>query len=306
MTRILTNQQTTITLTTYNTSGTQTDLGTFTIGITDGNGDTITSSGTAVTDNNDGTYDYTLSAQPNVNLLTATWTEDSGQPIYTTHTEIVGGFLFDENQARNWGVKDDSNNIPLNSESEYSDTRIAEERNRITDELEQWTGRSWIPRYCRIEASGTGTPELPLVDGIPRLSTGLRLHRPGRLRDVSQLLSVTVDGATVSTSDVQIDSDRALLIRDSGNWNRPQQSNRHNVTVEYEYGLPYLLDGVDRIALDLLLDRLVPSAYPRSALSVDSEFGTVRFVTEGGTQKNVSRLPHVNQWVRDHDHRMPF
>lgn len=297
--RIATDQDVTLTFTAYD-SGTQTDIGTLTLGIVDGNGDTVVSSGTAMTsDGADGTYTYDLSAVSDVDHLTVTVTE-SGGDVFTVFVEAVGGFLFGENQARNWGVKDDSTNKPLTSDNEYSDARIADERDRITDDLERWTGRSWVPRYCRIEAPGTGSGTLYVGDGIPRTAAGRRLDRPGRHRDIVKLLSVTVDGTTVSTADVQVDQDTGTLIRDSGTWNAPNQSDVFNVVVEYEYGMPHLVDGVDRIALDLLVDRLVPSRIPQSATSWDTEFGTVRLVTEGGRLRNVSRLPHVNQWVRDH------
>jgi hypothetical protein len=55
------------------------------------------------------------------------------------------------------------------------------------------------------------------------------------------------------------------------------------------------------MALKLLLDRLVPSAFPERALSAETDFGTTRFVQPGGPMNNRTRVPEVNEWLVDHD-----
>ena len=282
---------------TWYVDGTATDVGAVTIGVTDGNGDTTVAASTATTNNADGTYTYSLADLSTVDYLTATWTRsDTGADI-VTRIEVAGDFLFTEAQAR---AHDSS---ALSNTTTFTDAMIADERARITDDLEQWTGRSWVPRYCRAEFAGTGTYDLWLADGSPRLSDGTRLFRPGRTADIATVLSVTVGGTAVSTANVVVDGPR--LIRTDSTWTTPTRSNPKNVVVEWEYGLPAGVAGSDRIGMMLLRDRLVASAIPDRALSYSDELGTVRYVQPGGPMGNKTGLPEVNAWIREHDVRLP-
>ena len=178
-TRVLVGQSALLTFTAYQ-DGTETDLGTITIGIVDANGDTVVASGTAVTDNSDGTYTYTLAKQTEVNFLIATWSV-SGGADFESYVDVVGSELFNETTARAFAAKADATSAlkPLASEDEYPDSVIAGERDRITDDLEQWTGRSFISRYARLELKGTGSSVLSLRDGKCVRSDGYHLNRPG-------------------------------------------------------------------------------------------------------------------------------
>lgn len=298
---ILTGQATDLVLT-VEEDGTANDIGTITVGVVDGNGDEVVASGTAVTDNGDGTYAYTLAAQTNPDLLTVTWTEAGGTEL-VTRLEVVGGLLFTEAQARSFQAKADASTAvtPLKNTSEYTDQMVADERERILNDLENWTNRGWIPRYARVELTGRGGYELDLADGQCRTSDGHVLHRPGRLKDISQILSVTADDTSIATSNFVVRGRK--LRRTDNTFPIATIADPFNVVVEYVYGLPYPADGVDRIAMKLLVDRLVPSAFPDRATSVDTEFGTTRFVQPGGPMKNVSRVPEVNDWVNRHDYR---
>ena len=177
---------------------------------------------------------------------------------------------------------------------------ISAERTRLTDDLEYWTGRSWIPRYARVELSGHGGQYLDLSKGKCRTSDGYPLHRPGRLADISTILSVSANGSAIDADDVEVDGRH--LIYDNG-W-PVATTQKYNIAVEYVYGLPTLVDGVDRIALKELVNRLVPSAWPDRVISADTEYGTTRFVQPGGPMHNVSQLPEVNDWVSRHDSRV--
>lgn len=286
---------------TWYVDGTATNVGDVTVGIVDGSGSAVVTPGTATTNNGDGTYTYSLSDQTTPDILVSTWTRSDTSASVVSHLEVVGSHLFTEPMARAYGAKDDGT-APLSSATEYADATILDGRDRITDELEEWTGRSWIRRYCRAEFAGDGTRSLYLQDGIPRLASGYPLHRRGRIMDVVQLLSVSVGGTSVATTNFKVGSG-GLISRTSGVFSSATSSSPLNVVVEWEYGLPFPVDGADRVGMALLVDRLVPSAYPERAISWDSEFGTVRMVTEGGPMMNRTRIPHVNQWLRDHDYR---
>lgn len=285
--------------------GTGSSLGAVTVDITRGDGSSLVSAG-STTDNTDGTYSYALTAALNdrLDLLRLVWTVTSTSELVVTHEEIVGSLLFTIAGARGFKAKADATSAlkPLGNSSEYTDTMIALQRDEITDLLEGWTGRSWIARYARVELSGRGGYELDLADGQCRTANGNYLRRPGRLNDISQILSVTADDTTVATSNFVI-RDRKLR-RTDNTFPIGTIADPFNVVVEYVYGLPYTSDGVDRIAQLLLVDRLVPSEVSDRALSVDSEYGTVRLVQPGGPMDNVSRIPEVNEWVNRQDSRL--
>ncbi len=290
---------------TWEVDGSATDVGDVTIGIVDGNGDEIVAVLTATTNNADGTYTYSLADQSNPDQLTITWIRTDTSAELIDRVELVGNWLFTESQARAFRAKADatSANIPLASASEYTDAMIADGRLEIQDLLEQWTGRSWVPRYCRVELQGNSSPILPL-GGIPRTSDGFSLNRSGRTNDIAQLLTLTVGGTSQTVTNYVVDPIGNNLISKSATFPLATRANPYNVIVEYVYGMPTIVDGVDRIALKLLVDRLVPSSFPDRALSVDNDFGTTRFVQPGGPMNNVSSIPEVNDWVHRHNYRI--
>ena len=77
--------------------------------------------------------------------LTGSW-ESVSQKLRTN--QILGFPLFTEAQARTFDIDQ------LSSASDYSDATILEERAKITDLLEQWTGASWtlniIVQRCKV------------------------------------------------------------------------------------------------------------------------------------------------------------
>jgi hypothetical protein len=291
---------------TWYVDGTATDVGTVTVGFVDGNGTAVVAAGTATTNNEDGTYTYSLADQTNPKQLKATWIRSDTSAELVDRIEVVGNWLFTEAQARSFGAKADATSAlkPLASATEYPDEVISDERSRIVDDLEYWTGRAWIPRYARIVFSGNGTTRLQLRKGICRTSDGYMLNRSGRLNDVAVVLSASISGTAVTLSNVEIDPISETLILKTGVWTHATAANPYNITVEYVYGSPFLIDGVDRIALKILVDRLVPSAFPDRAIRVEGEYGTTQLVQPGGPMKNVSRVPDVNDWVSRHDHRV--
>lgn len=295
MTRVLTNQDSTITLTAY-TAGTAADQGTFTIGIVDANGDTVVASGTAVTDNSDGTYEYVLPAQADPAALKATWTESAGQPIYTTEIEVVGSQLFNEFQARTKSIS--GQQTPLSDTANYTDAFIADWHDTIAGQFEEKSGRSWILRYARVELSGNGGYALNLTDGISRTSTGKRLKRPGRFNDIGRILSVTVDGTAQTVTDYV--NDGIWLRATNGTWATPTVSDPLNVVVEYEYGIENDAEASEN-ALRMLLANAIPSDVPGWAESWSNEDGSF---TRG--QSGFAYPSKVWEWLRRSDMRIPI
>lgn len=291
---------------TWYVDGTATDVGAVTIGVVDGNGDSVVSSGTATTNNNDGTYTYSLASVANPDQLKVTWTRSDTSAALVERMEVIGSWLFTEAQARSFAAKADATTAlkPLADSGEYPDSVIADERKRITDDFERWTGRSWVTRYARLELKGSGGSQISIRHGKCVTSDGYHLNCPGRYNDIAVVLSATVNGTAVDTADIEIDDTRQCLIRTDAFWDTSTTNNPFSVVVEYVYGLPYIAGGADRIALMELVDRLVPSAWPDRVLSADTEYGTTRFVQPGGPMGNRSRLPRVNDWVHNNDQRV--
>ena len=289
---ILTNQGDVTVTKKWFVDGTQSDVGAVTYVLTDPDGDTVSSgSATKAGSGSSTTYSATIPNQTQVTILTLTWTRtDTGAKLVDT-LEVVGGQLFSEAQARAF------DEAFLTSESDYSDADIAEERLRITDLLEQWTGRSWIPRWRRLTFMGTGDRVLNLAEYAASQGGS---NGTGAVRDIRQILAVTADGSNVATSNVAIQGH--LLLRTDTIWPTASWTDPHNVVIDVEYGLPHLMDGVDRIALKLLRDRLPSSRIPDSADRFNDLTGTLDFSAEN--MGRPTRIPEVNAWLRAHDMRV--
>ena len=300
--RIVTGQDKTITYTIYQ-DGSATDIGTVTIGIVDANGDTVVAAGTAVTDNADGTYEHAITSPSEPNVYYVTLTESGGDAV-TVPVEVSGALLFAEHHARAFAAKANGTG-PLASATEYTDAMIADERNAISDLLEDWTNRSWVPRYCRKTFVGSGERSLWLSDGNPITSAGEHLHRPGSNNDVRTIISCTINGTAVTASNIQFDPTTGHLWRTDGVFTAGTSTNRYNIVLEYTYGTHPETDSARRIGLLLAVDRLVPSAISDRATSFTDELGTLRFETPGRFG-NVSTLPEVNHWVKTHSLKTPI
>lgn len=276
---------------TWYVDGTATDVGDVTIGIVDGNGDTVVAAATATTNNADGTYTYQLADQTEPNVLTITWTRSDSNGDLTDEVEVLGGRLFTEAAFRA------HNDDQFTDATRYPDANIAAARDAVTEQLEQWTGQAWVTRYARVQLAGSGDRMLYVNDGNCRTSSGKFLHRPGRTRHIQTVIAATVNGTAITAANVV--ADRGVLHRTDGTWGTPSSSNPLNVTVEYSYGHPYPVDSVDRIAMLLAADRLRETILSNRASSFTDEIGTYRYETPG-KWGNVSTIPEVNEWVKAH------
>ena len=252
--------------------GTLTDAGgSVTVTVTDEAGTTIINEQTA-TKESTGVYYYDLgiSNTTEVNKLYAVWTgswESVSQKLRTNH-EILGFPLFTEAQARTFDIDQ------LSSASDYSDATILEERAKITDLLEQWTGASWTPKYNRAKMQG----DTSRVLSVPHFN-------------VNKVISVKILGETIATTNFEIDNKAGFIHRTDGFFPEPTSEYPMPVIIEYEYGWDYIKNGVDRIALKLLLDRVISTNIPDRATSFNDELGNISLVTQGGGFKESNSTP---------------
>lgn len=251
--------------------------------------DVTIASGSAPEDGSTGSYAFTLQEThvPNVALYNVTWANANGQQV-TDQIEVVGNWLFSEPQARAFKAQ------ALGNATKYPDPILLAERDRITDLIDKLTGRSWIPRYRRFVLKGSGSRELWLGDAVYSIGGNIAGESSGR-RDLQAVLSCKVNGATVSPANISIDRQMGVLHRTDAAWAIPSSTAPFNVTVDLEYGLPEVMDGVDHVALLLLTDRLVNSNIPDRARSWTDEFGNI----------NLDTMPTVaRDWLVEHDHRI--
>ena len=251
--------------------------------VTDENG-TVILNGVTATSDGTGKYfvDLGISNTTDVNKLYAEWTgtwESVSQKLRTNH-EILGFPIFTEAQARSFDVSQ-------LTASDYSDTDILNERQNITELLEQWTGVSWTSRFNRVKLAGEGD----------RIISPPSFH-------ITKVLSVTVLGESIATSNFEIDENAGFIHRTDGFFEKPTAEFPLPVVVEYEYGWDYIRNGVDRIGLKLLVDRLVASNIPDRATSFNDELGNIALVTQGGGFKNPTRIPEVNQWIEENSEKV--
>lgn len=258
--------------------------GSVTVTVTDEGGTVIVNAQTAT---NDSTgiyyYDLGISNTTDVNKLFAVWTgtwESVSQKLRTTH-EIVGFPIFTEAQARAFDV------AQLASASDYSDEAILDERQKITELLEQWTGVSWTPKYKRVKLEGEGD----------RIISPPSFH-------ITKILSCTILGESIATSNFEIDNNAGFIHRTDGFFEKPTSAYPLPVVIEYEYGWDYIRNGVDRIGLKLIIDRLVASNIPDRATSFNDELGNIALVTQGGRFANETRIPEVNQWIEENSEKV--
>ena len=262
--------------------------GAATVDVTRANGTSIASGAVAV-DNADGTYSYTLSSTVNDQLDRIRLDWHFGTQTLTTFEEIVGNHLFTVEQARN--RESSGQQTPLSDTDDYPDSQILRKRTELTEAFEENTGRSWIRRYCRVETSGSGTRVLRLNGGIPRDSVGNRIGGAGKFRDGARVISATIGGTSVTTTDLEISG--GYVYHKAGTWTRGTVTDPLNVVVEYAYGL----DPVPYEATDHALRELVANLV-RGDLSRYVQTSTTSEQTISYPQGGFTWTPQTKEWFK--------
>lgn len=258
----------------YNTAGSlDADVDTVTATAVDAMGDAVTLG--TVTDNTDGTYTVALPAQSQPNLITITLVDaDATTETKVVTVEVVGNLLFEEVDARGRAIKGVN---PLSDTSAYSDDLIRAGRAQVSDMFEERTGRSFVRRYCRAEFAGNGGYFLLAKDGRRKTAAGNGLAGVGWGRDIIKVLSATIGGTAVATSDITVDT--YGFYRTNGVWTAAKSTDPRNVVIEYEYGMDPVPMAAQEEGLKLLFSNIVPSDVASRATSMSNEDGTFRLTT---------------------------
>ena len=256
------------------------------IAITDETGDTVIAP-TATTSAGSGVYTYNLPAQTQLNHLTAQWSGlwSTLAATFTTTHDVVGGFYTTPAEVRELDLISGETTI-------YPTARLHEAIAFATQEIEDYTGASFIRRYVRVILDGTDSEALRLVDdeGDPLLFP-------------SSLIKVTIDGTDQTTTNWALRKS-GLIVRDTGTFDftHPGQ----NVIVEAEYGFSEVAKvdiawAARTIARHYLLE--LESRIPDRALTLTDSVGQIQLAQAGGHWRPTS-LPEVNA-VLNHNRQRP-
>ena len=111
-------------------------------------------------------------------------------------------------------------------------------------------------------------------------------------------------GETIATTNFEIDNKAGFIHRTDGHFPEPTSEYPIASCIEYEYGWDYIRNGVDRIALKLLIGSYHSTNIPDRATSFNDELGNISLVTQGGGFKNPTRIPEVNQWIEENSEKV--
>jgi hypothetical protein len=240
--------------------GVLTDDGTPTIGVTKADGTVLVASGTATNSGGTGVRRYALPAQPEVNLLKATWT--GATQTVVTWVEIIGDILFTLAALRAVKV---AGGTPFASTTDFPTQTLLDRRAEVTDDFEQRCGWSFVPRFTREVINGGGRCELLLEQ-----------------RNATKLLSVTINGVAQSLAGFTLD--RAGIVYATTNF-LPTGWFRwgvNNVVVEYVRGWDRPQAAISSAALARAAMLLLPSQAGSTVSSWTTPDGTTYSYDQAG------------------------
>jgi hypothetical protein len=184
-----------------------------------------------------------------LDILTATWTatvDSSVMTFYTQH-EVIGAVLFTETALRNFGDR------AVADAARYTDTMIAEARDKVTEQFQDVCGVSFVPRYAREALDGTGSQ---------RLKVG---HRR-----VTAIRSASIDGVAVTMSDITPYAGGWLHL-DAG-WT----AGRQNVALAYEHGHARVPVEIRKAAMIVARYELISTDLSDRTISYLNDLGQFR------------------------------
>jgi hypothetical protein len=259
------------------TTPTDPDGNTATVDITRGDGSVFATNAATVRQST-GVYRYTLAPQADLERFTMVFEGTFGgvaQQSTPQVVEVVGGF---------YASLSDIRALPgLSNTTTYPDSRLRETRAWFEDLAEDYCGTAYVPRYAYEVLDGDGTDTLLLGH-----------------TEVRRLLSVTVDGATVATTEFQT-WPYGRLRYDSGVFTEDTR----NVVVTYEYGFSAPDADLREAALIAIRDRTLgfASGIPTRAESVSQDGVSLQISVPGSD--NPTGLPFVDEVLRRRRSRVP-
>jgi hypothetical protein len=269
---------------TWYVDGTATDVGDITIGIVDLDGTEIVAPLTGTTNNNDGTYTYSLAVQADVNELVATWT--AGGQALVDEIHIIGGRLFTEAELRAHYDAD------LSDDTVYTDPLLAEARDRITAEFERICEVAFVPTYRRETLRGSG-------------GRTLYLERS----KISSVIAASIGSIAQTAANIVPDPSLSKVFHTTRSWNWPTGSDPYNVTISYVHGHGTVPPDIKRAAMILARMQLLKDVTGQGVPEQASQFTdpTGQYVSFGANDMNGRwyGVPVVDSVLRDYSLRIP-
>jgi hypothetical protein len=222
-----------------------------------------------------GTYTFTLSAantaDPTIYTVVGTGNIGGQQVSDKIRVEVVGDFLFNLADLRAVKV---AGALPFNS-TDYPDATVLARRAEVTDDFEQRTGWSFVPRFAREISHGRGTCEI-LLDHLK----------------ATKLLSVTINGVAQSLGGFSLSRSGVLYAASNflpAGW---IQYGVNNVVVEYVHGWDRPPATVSSAALARTAMLLMPSQTGSTVSSWTTPDGTTYSMDAAGQVTAAGTIRH--------------
>lgn len=186
---------------------------------------TAVTSGTATIDDTTANFNLSVAQTAQLDWYEATFTDDDGR-VVVTQVEIVGGFYFTVEEAREFSES-------LSRSDKYDDDKIIKARQEVEERFEViMLGRSFVPRFRRVMMDGPGGYRIELPNpGVTKIRS---LSNNGSVFTAEQLQMLTIDpyGIVTFTGGAFTGAESYMPGKF---WSVPG-----GITVEYEYGETYM------------------------------------------------------------------
>lgn len=218
---------------------------------------------------------FVLAAQAEVTLLKVIWTATVGGTLrnVTSYVEVVGEHLFDLADLRTfeWGGFTQGA-APVADTTKYPDAKLAQVRDQIADEIEEFTGAAPMERYTRATLyPNAGSRRLLLDKYLPRrvlsLKNGTAVWAPNLLAELT--LGITVI-------------------------EHPYRGFSAPVALEYVRGLERVPATISEAARKIAITKLRPSQVPPRALSITDERGTMQLSVANYDKRRYYGVPEID------------
>ena len=212
-----------------------------------------------------------LPAVPRPDLLTLTWTDNSGTVVSST-VEIVGGYYGTISEIRG----DDRSMIDqtMGDPVKFPTGRLVAARRFVEEEFETVCGRAFVPRYAAVTVTADGHVALPHPD-------------------VRAIHRVTVDGVEIPAP-TPASTGTTIISGVTG-----------PVSVLYEHGTDRPPQAIVRAFFTRVRHAVnaLSSAVPDRASTFSSENGATYSLLTEGRAGSITAIPSVDAALRAHAYR---
>lgn len=254
---------------------------------------TTVQSGNATASATAGVYTYALTTTTTATLgtytATATYTLSGVAQSREYPIEVVGSYLFEIHELRAY-----DRSIAISADYTAEEIRVA--REEATARLERAAQVVFSPRVKRVTLSGDGSDRLLLPDVMVTECVGASVYEESLGADTGD------DFTATEVLDVEVDTDRGVLIRTDGqSW----PAGFRNVVVDYEHGYPTVPAPVKKVAMLLAVESLVPSGLPVRATSQATDIGDFRISLANLDAGRPTGIPEVDAVMGEFGRRRP-